>query len=252
MDGYHLTHRALRAHYQALLGDLDAPTGRSLLKQVQQALPEWAGYASWQTILTQVGLGHDPSEASDRLARVLLTHRDLPQASAVLLAMAWPGLTQVFFRRRHWKIADAWNDSLVRFLSKVARYDAADPTERIVARLVWRTDRGELRSREQSQRHAIAFQPLEDVLVARQANEEEVDYPALDPGVWVARAFEVAELSNLERDLILETYFAKKPLRKRAQELGIDRNQAFRIRRHAEDRLRPYLDQIRKKLETQR
>jgi len=112
-----------------------------LLRDLQGGNPFFRQFRTWADVLAFMRKGTSSDPKKDELLGPILTAHATsqdPRLRAILLAIFWPGLDSIHFKKRHWDPEDPdelWQNLVWTFLQVVCRFDVRTRPSRIVQKL---------------------------------------------------------------------------------------------------------------------
>lgn len=126
--------------------DVGGEACRALLRRLQRKEPALRGFDNWDAVIAFMRGGAAAQPAKDAILRAVLSTRRRggePCWRFVLLAMFWPGLKAIYWRKIRWDKdrAALWQHTLVTFLFVVEGIDIARRPRAIARKIVSETAR---------------------------------------------------------------------------------------------------------------
>ncbi|MBI5570473.1 MAG: hypothetical protein HY914_11050 [Desulfomonile tiedjei] len=112
-----------------------------LLRDLQGGNPFFRRFKTWADVLAFMRNGTSSDPQKDEVLRPILTAHATdqnPRLRTILLAIFWPGLESIHFKKRHWDPEDPdelWQNIAWTFLEVVCRIDVSTRPSRLVQKI---------------------------------------------------------------------------------------------------------------------
>jgi hypothetical protein len=120
--------------------ELQTDEYQELLQHIQQAAPFLRQFKTWARVLAFMRPGKTRNRQRDQVLRPILRryrkHRD-PRLASVLLAVFWPGLQSIQYRKRGWDedAQERWQNVASAFFTAISRVDVRKRPERLAQKI---------------------------------------------------------------------------------------------------------------------
>jgi len=182
--------------------ELHTESYEELLQRLRQTEPFFQQFGIWSEVLSFMRRGAAKDGGEDEVLRpILQAHSDDrdPRWRAVLLAIFWPRLESIRFRRHRWDpdSDDLWQNIVWAFLRVACRVDGRRRTDNLARKLLNDT------TRYLGDRYRLTWRCSEVELPSRREDLEAVaDLKGIDLAGIERRAAQAAEHNRLHKHLL--------------------------------------------------